>query len=441
MLTLDEAVDAAHVLYKKHNDEVAHFDRMHDYVRGLRGVPDVPDAANDEVKEIARLSVLNVIAPVIDTFSQNLCVVGYRSSQATENAAGWDAWQANRMDARQAEVHRAVLTYGLSYVSMKKEGDRVTFHPRSPRRLHAAYVDPLADKWPALALESWLDHSGAKPRRMARLLDATHEYLIDFGESSQQRFIRRLGVAESVTAQPHGFAFCPVVRYLNRRDSEEEVRGEVEPLIRDQLAINGVNFDRLIVSRFGAFPQKVIIGWDAGAGEVLRAAASRVWNLPETDIKVDSFPATNLAPYSDLLSEMKHDVAVRASVSPLRLMSKVDNVATDTLAQMNAPEQLRSGELRTSIGESHEQLLSAASGVEDDGAEAVWKDTEPRSFGAVVDGIVKLVSAGFPMDVLLSSIPGLSQQQITSARQQLAGQGALAEALRALAAPPQAIEQ
>ena len=53
------------------------------------------------------------------------------------------------------------------------------------------------------------------------------------------------------------------MRYVNARDAEELVVGEVEPLITEQRAINVVNFDRMIVSRFGAFPQKYAIGWAA----------------------------------------------------------------------------------------------------------------------------------------------------------------------------------
>jgi hypothetical protein len=35
---------------------------------------------------------------------------------ARENASGWAMWQRNRMDARQAEVHRPAVTYGAAYV-------------------------------------------------------------------------------------------------------------------------------------------------------------------------------------------------------------------------------------------------------------------------------------------------------------------------------------
>ena len=55
----------------------------------------------------------------------------------------------------------------------------------------------------------------------------------------------------------------------------------------------------------------------------------------------------------------------------------------------------------------------------DESAEVVWRDTEARSFAAVVDGIQKLAASGIPIDELVDMIPGATQQKIQSIKDSL----------------------
>jgi hypothetical protein len=49
----------------------------------------------------------------------------------------------------------------------------------------------------------------------------------------------------------------------------------------------------------------------------------------------------------------------------------------------------------------------------------VWRDTEARSFAAVVDGIQKLAASGIPIEELVDMIPGATQQKIQSIKESL----------------------
>jgi hypothetical protein len=55
----------------------------------------------------------------------------------------------------------------------------------------------------------------------------------------------------------------------------------------------------------------------------------------------------------------------------------------------------------------------------DESAEVVWRDTEARSFAAVVDGIQKLAASGIPIEELVDMIPGATQQKIQSIKDSL----------------------
>ena len=257
-----EVVATATRLWKMHQKELPQLERIYAYSRGKRGRASVPDDADAELLELAAISVINVMPLVIDAFVPALTVSGFRSPSSEANLAAWDTWQRERMDARQSEVHRPAVTYGASYLLLRKGPKGAEFLPRTPRRMFAAYVDPTRDEWPQYALETWLDESGPKKLRRGYLYDDTTVYPVTLNGSS---------ASSRLTADPdsepfsHGFTVVPVVRFGNDRDAEDLLHGEVEPLIVDQQAINATNFDRLVVSRYGAFPQKVITGWAANS--------------------------------------------------------------------------------------------------------------------------------------------------------------------------------
>ena len=443
-----------------HTADRVWLDRVYEYVRGERGLPNVPEGASAEVRELARLSVKNVLALVRDSFAQNLSVVGYRHATAKENAPGWELWQRNRMDARQAEVHKPALTYGSAYVSvLPGEDGEPVFRTRSPRQMLAVYEDPSLDAWPQFALESWVTERNATRRRVGLLFDDTYMYELDLGavtDGEVARASQPIRVVDVTDVRPHGAMYdgkpvCPVVRFVNTRDADDMIVGEIAPLILMQQAINSVNFDRMIVCRFGAQPQRVITGWQGSKQEVLKASAMRVWTFDDPDVKASAFPAASVEPYNTVLEEMLQHVAMVAQISPSQVTGKMINVSAEALAAAEAQQTRKLAAKRESFGESWEQVLrlglqmkgAAADDDSDSGAEVVWRDTEARSFGAVVDGVTKLGQAGVPIKHLLAMIPGLTQQQIQAIADDLRGTEAgslvdklLAQPRQELAAPP-----
>jgi hypothetical protein len=429
-------------MWQLHVSERAWLDRIYEYVNGLRGRPDVPEGASDEVKDLAKLSVKNVLGVVRDSFAQNLSVVGYRSATARENAPEWELWQRNRMDARQAEVHRPALTYGAAYVTVTPSEDGPVFRPRSPRQILAVYDDPTLDPWPQYALETWTTQKDAKPRRMGVLYDDRFMYELDLGELSAgdtaaeaARVTRPIRVVNVLGVTAHNATYegrpvCPVVRFVNSRDADDMIVGEIAPLILQQQAINSVNFDRLIVSRFGANPQRVITGWSGTKQEALKASALRVWTFEDPDVKAQAFPAASVEPYNSILEEMLNHVAMTAQISPSQVTGKMVNVSADALAAAEANQQRKLAAKRESFGESWEQVLKLAAEMGGDtadntaaeaGAEVIWRDTEARSFAAVVDGVTKLAAANVPIEHLLTLIPGMTQQQVQGIKETMRG--------------------
>lgn len=423
-------------MWMLHQQELLTFNRIHAYASGRLGYPSLPEGADQEVKDIARLSIKNVLGMVRDSFAQNLSVVGYRTATSKENLPAWAQWQRNRMDARQAEIYRPALSYGVSYVAITPGKEGPIFRPRSPRQLIAVYADPQIDQWPQYALETWVDTTEARPTRKGIFFDDTWAYRLNLGPvmsaltSSDAERVNNLFplsvLDEDFAPVRHKVDYCPVVRYINGHDADDMIVGEIEPLITAQRAINEVNFDRLIVARFGAFPQKVIAGWSGSKNEVLEASARRVWAFEDPDVKTSALPAASVEPYNALLEEMMGHVALTAQISPATVTGKMVNVSADALAAAEAQQQRKLQSKRDSFGEAHEQMLKCAAEMAgdkgtaaDNEAEIQWRDTEARTFGAVVDGVVKLAASGIPIENLLTMVPGMTQQQIVGIEQAL----------------------
>lgn len=418
-------------MWRLHESESTWLDRIYEFVTGQRGAPEIPEGAEQEVKDLARLSIKNVLGLVRDSFTQNLSVVGYRDALAVEDDKAWRIWQRNRMDARQAEVYRPAITYGAAFVVVTAGPDGSIWRTRSPRQLLAVFEDAQTDVWPQFAFETWIDQSQAKPRRKGMLYDEQFCYPLDMGglpsipvDPNATKYAQANAIQSIGEPYQHGAAVCPVVRFINARDADDLIVGEVAPLLRLQQAINEVNFDRLIVSRFGAFPQKVIAGWTGTPTEVLAASARRVWAFDDPEVKTSSFPAASMDGYNAVLEEMMEHLAMVAQISPAQVTGKMINVSAEALAASEANQQRKLQAKRDSFGESWEQVFALAAeidgiGAADTEAEVLWRDTEARTFAAIVDGVVKLGQAGIPVEEMLDFIPGMEQQRIQAIRDRL----------------------
>ncbi len=415
--------------------------RFRDYSDGRAGVPDVRDGASEEIKELAQQSVRNVCGVVVDTFDRGLSVVGFRSPTESDDEPAWAWWQRNRLDARQHEVHRAALTYGWSWVSVlpdDSQGGAPVPATWTPLSVHAEWDDPRRDLFPTHAV---LVREVTRP-----MLGRGWSVLFVDDTWAQEAFIpksknRRVPQIHDLLIEEkpwkHGASYdgkpvCPLVWFPNERTAEDRPpRGEVEPLIQSQRAINSVNFDRLAISRFSAFKQKVVIGWTAEPDQVARASASSVWTFEDDpkDVSVQQLDASPLAPYDDLLREMTEQVALQAGIPLHQLTGSLQNVSQETAALAEAAHQRKLGLKREVFGESWEQVIRLAAEMSgeqrpDDAAEMLWLETEARSFAGVVDGIYKLATipadaSGVPVEQLLDLIPGMNQQKMYAIREAL----------------------
>lgn len=411
MLSATEAVEQAKAMLSHRETKKAHLERVRSYVRDTQAPTWLPAGAPAELRILAKISRVNLLKLVVDSVTQAMYVEGYRGAREADDAAAWSAWQANRMDARQIGVHRAALTYGVSYLSVlpgERDGEPMpVMRGASPRAMTTSWGDD--DEWPAWALE--------RRRKGWRLFDDEAVYWFAGGEDA--------GALEYVDAQEHGLGIVPIVRYRATFDLDEEADGDcwgevTETLMNLQDQINVTTFGLLVAQHYGAFRQRYILGWLAETEEAkLKASASKLWTFEDhpQDITVGEFSQTDLKGYIESREATIRHLATVSQTPAHELLGQLVNLSAEALAAAEASQRRKVTERQTVMGEAHEQALELAgdlAGYEtDQGAAVRWKDTEARAFAAVVDALGKLVQMlGVPAREVWDLVPNVPQQTV-----------------------------
>lgn len=436
-LSNDEAERHAKRLLERQASERQTLDGIRRYWKGRQRLPPViPTGAPAEVYTMARIARVNVVEIVIEALSQSLFVEGFRGPRASENHQVWGAWQANRLDKRQSGIHKAALAYGVGYgivlpgeVHHPGSELEVSIHGASPRMLTAEWGnDP---DWPVRAIEKRRDWDrDGKVLSDWRLYDDDAVYLL--GGSADRPELREMRL--------HRFGVTPVVLYLDAEDLDNEdeptdqsvtardavavtghpVLGQVAPLMRLQDQVDLITFNLLVAQHYGAFRQRYVIGWVAESeAKAAKMAVSRLMAFEDSpeEVKVGEFNQTDLTGYLKSREESMRHAATLSQTPVHELIGQMINLSAEALAAAEAGRDRKVDDRKTMFGESHEQLLrlagqSVGADVPDD-SEVMWRDTQARSFAAVVDALGKLVQMlGVPAQELWEMVPGTTAAQL-----------------------------
>ncbi len=418
--------------------ELKKLNRIDRWARWDHESPHNPRAATPEYRELSARAQAPWGALVVTSVAQTLFVEGYRRPDDPDDANAWEIWQANGWDARQVAVHRAALTYGLAYATCLPgktlTGDAMpAMRGVSPREMIALYEDPADDEWPVAAL---------RVRKVKK--KNTYKLAVFDDEKVHHLTVPSIGERPNYTGEEiHGAGVCPVVRYANRFDLEGRACGEVEPFIPLLGRIDQTVFDRLVVQRFASWVVRTIAGMDLTktaeensttiATALVRLQAQDILTAPDADTKFGSLPATPLDGFIKGEERDLTDLAAVSQTPAFELLGQMSNMSAEALAAAKASQTAKSGEVKHTLGESHEQLLRLAEhiagnteGAADFMAEVRWADTSIRSLAQAVDALGKLATMlGFPPELLWAKVPGFSKQDVDEAKARLDAMGGM----------------
>lgn len=444
------------------------FDNSYNYLMGDHLLPYAPRDTTDQIADLQERSITNWMPLLVGLPVQVSYVDGYRrgtyglgrdTSVATgqEIAAGKDpkrfsaeyaCWQRNRMDARQATIYKAALTYGHSFAhvnNLHPSGD-VKVEVLGTRHTVAFFDDPVNDIRPKIVLTV---------RSYARDEDTPG---LAIAWDDQCRYELNIDEEGVFTARnepiPHGLGGCPVVRYTcGAPDDEGRSLGVInDTMITLQNRVNQAAFSTNITADFGAFKVRTAAGLqvlyktDPATGEPLLDADGNPIPMPiqvsqakmlisdDPNTKFGQLDETPLAGYLHNEDQATKNLAAIAQFPLHALIGNVSNLSAEALNALEAQFMRHMNSLHMSWGESHEELfrliaeaLGDSEGANAYGGEVRWRDMTSKAFGATMDGLGKAADQlGMPKRGLWAMMPGvtsgdlqdleaLHQQELTDA--------------------------
>ena len=482
-LTPDQVPDVAQRVLAMREREQCRLRRISDYMRGRHDSVYVPNGAREEYRWLLHRSVVNFLPLVVAVIAENLHVDGYlptnpegevsdpasagSSTAKADPANPWSIWHANRMQARQHGLHRAVAKYGIAYTvvlpgTMQGPGDQTIQQPViravSPRRITALYADDVDDEWPVYAVEERTLRNDKGAIRTVFLYDDTNRYTL-VGKQDDNRLYwadEAAGLLGSgwdevpsglPSVEEHGLGVCPVIRFLYDidLDGEMDVSGVAEPLIPLQDQINTTTFNLLMSQQYAAFRQRWVTGMipddeNGRPREPFRAGVDRLFVAEDTDTKFGEFNETSLGPILDAREASIRHMSTISQVPPYHLLGAVANLSAEALAAARDGLDRAISELQSVLSEPYKQTLRLSglaagnkAAWEDRTSTVVWRDTSARAFAATADALGKVAQMlGVPATELWSRIPGVSAEEVARWKSVAESQGALAELNRML---------
>jgi hypothetical protein len=425
------------------------FDICHKYFIGDHTKPYAPRESSDQIRDLQERSITNWIPLLVNLPSQVSFVDGYRrgsfgettEANGSKQPAGavkrfspeYECWQRNGMDAKQAVIYRAALTYGHAFVHVNNTDDdpkKIKLEVLSTRNTIAYFDDPINDVVPAYTLTIKSYPRDEKRPGLAILWDEVNRYELEYSHSEEFKLKATI---------PHELEVCPVVRYTCYIDDEGATSGVIRPIIPMQDRVNQAAFSTNITSDYGAFKVRTAAGLqvnfkiDPATGEPLldpdtgrpipepiAISQAKLLVSGNPDTKFGQLDETPIAGYLLAEDQATKNLAAIAQFPLHALLGNVSNLSAEALNALEAQFMRFLQHLHTSWGDSHEQLfrliskaLNDQAGAESFGGEVRWRDMSSKAFGAMLDGLAKGVeSLGIPQRAAWSLVPGITSGQL-----------------------------
>lgn len=407
--------------------------RIQDYIDGRHDDPYMPANADAEYKMLAKRAVSNWMPLLLGTPAQAMYVDGFRSAKSgpiaaerMTNSPAWDFWQRSRFPARQTQVTRGALGFGITYVVVTKDEEgRARGRALSPLRTAAIFEDPVNDDEPTHALTIVRRPKGDKAGQ-ALLWDDVNEYELTLGSTI---------TVDKTTA--HGADENPVTRFSPSVDITGRPIGIVEPMIPLQNRINQSVFDLLVVQTYGAFKVRYATGMappierDPETGEAILDENGNAKPLPinhnakrflfaeDPDTEFGTLDETPLKGYIESIDMSVRHLSAISQTPPHHLLGQIANLSAEALTAAETSLSRKIEELRHMLGESWERVFRLAAqidgteGGDDYHGEVIWRDMEARSLSQTADALGKMrESLGIPAQGLWPRVPGVTQAEL-----------------------------
>lgn len=425
-------------LEAKIEDRQPRYRELTRYDIGDHPLPEGDERCRPMFQQFQRKARSNYISLVIEAVLERMKIVGFRTGADSTNAAdkeAWRIWQANRLDARSALVHRAMLVNSHAYVMVGKSKDprraaTPIITPESPRQV-AVETDPL-DQLTTLAgvkivQDTRLDATVA----VLGLPDLIYTFIKPKSGSDWQL---------KGDPQPNTAKVVPFVEFVNRPQLDHAdvtilgtgryVRGaighglsEMASVVDIQDRINDTILNRLVIAKVQAYRQRWVKGikTEDESGQPIDLpfipGVDMLWAVEDIDAQFGDFAVTDLGPIMKAVEADIRDLAAISRTPPHYLLSELSNVSGDALNQSETGLSMKGWERIGTTSDPWEQVMGIVGihvgneALSAPDTEILWKDPEARTRAELADASVKESAAGVTWRFRMERL-GFSPQEI-----------------------------
>ncbi|WP_405019561.1 phage portal protein [Kitasatospora sp. NBC_00070] len=415
----------------------------------------------------------NWVQPVSDSPVERLTVTGIQAAgELTADKELWQVWQRNGLDADSqlgflgavlsARCH--VLVWGdpknpdLPVVTFEDASSSIVQYEPGSRRRRVAALKSWQDgmcEYATLYLpdQVWkFERSlSSGPKKTAQMAEA---------DEAVDSWAPR-DVEGEPNPQRNPMGVVPMIELPNRPLLAEEPISDVSGVVSMQDAINLLWAQLFTASDAASLAQRVITGAELPKMPILdsngqkvgekpidlkRFQKDRVLWLENPEAKVDSWPAANLAAYTEIITVAVGHIAAQTRTPQHYLVGKMANLSGDALIAAETGLVKKCQEKQLWFGQALRevfQLIALAQGqtAKADavaGGSVLWADSESRNIAQLTDSLLKLKQIGFPFQFLARRF-GLTPTEVSDLMDMRETEAALdpvAALMNAAPAPP-----
>jgi hypothetical protein len=393
-----------------------------DYYKGIHRIAYATQRFKDIFGRFFPAAADNWMKVIVDSPTERLTVQGFKfgGPDAPADDAAWQLWQRNKFDLRSKTLFTESGKCGVAFILVDNTANPTRLTIESPLEVYV-HVDPETDER-AAAVKRWIG-------------DDKYAYCIVYLPHRVVRY-RSRGKVRSLTGRPtwdqqdsvpNTFEKVPMIPVENLPDIHDGGISDLEDVIPIQDRVNKLCLDLDVGSEFHAAPQRWATGWEAPTDAngrplpdtQIKAATSRFLAFKEPDTKVGQLPAGDPGAYVDPIEMYVQHMAAISHTPPHYLLGRMVNMAGDALKVAETGLVAKCLSKQIAFDDPLEEAIAMAmgkSGDEADSAEVIWQNPESRTFGQLVDGVVKLrQEVALPLEMAWEMI-GLSPQQIARAK-------------------------
>jgi len=390
---------------------------------------------------------------VVDASAERLRIEGFRFGEDPEaDAAAWEIWQRNKMDAEADMAHTDAIKLGCTYVLVGADDGGEATMQVEPADKAIVYLDPAQGRHRLAGLRYWTDEFGVE--HCALYLPDEVRWWRREGKSAGEAAARW---EDDLGSGSNPLGIVPLIPLANAPTLGDRLgRSDIERVIPLQNAINKLCADMLVASEFAAYPQRWATGIEIPVnpetGEKMApnflGGADRVWGVESEAARFGNFAIADLSPYVKAVEMCIQHVAAQTRTPPHYLLGAMGSFPSgESLKATETGLVAKVRRKQLSFGEGWEEAMRLAFAVEGDrqrsdvvAVETIWANPESRIVAETVDAAVKLAGIGVPRPALWEYV-GASPQQVARWREEGEPQSTppTKETIQVAATPAQAV--